>query len=65
MIERRMMFIIHTQPNWLLNRGRHLAICPVSGVHFSPGMETGRQDSYDVLAFTATGQTESVKRYQF
>jgi len=33
--------------------------------HGTPGMETGRQDSYDVLAFTATGQTESVKRYQF
>jgi len=31
----------------------------------TPGMETGRQDNYDVLAFAADGQTESVKRYQF
>ena len=43
MTERRMMFIIHTQPNWLLNRGRHLATCPVFGVHFSTG-RVGKPD---------------------
>tara|TARA_R100000322_G_scaffold15370_2_gene9253 strand:+ start:1209 stop:1691 length:483 start_codon:yes stop_codon:yes gene_type:complete len=31
--------------------------------HGTPGMETGRQDSYAVLAFTADGDTETVKSY--
>lgn len=29
----------------------------------SPGMETGKQDSYSVLAFTADGQYREVNRY--
>lgn len=33
--------------------------------HGSPGMETGRQDNYDVMAFTANGKAQSVKRYEF
>ena len=31
--------------------------------HGTPGMETGRQDSYAVLAFTADGDTEVVESY--
>lgn len=31
--------------------------------HGTPGMETGRNDSYAVLAFTADGKTETVKSY--
>lgn len=31
--------------------------------HGTPGMETGRKDSYAVLAFTADGDTETVKSY--
>jgi len=33
--------------------------------HGTPGMETGRQDNYDVMAFTAEGKAQSVKRYEF
>ncbi|GGY60430.1 DUF411 domain-containing protein [Marinobacter zhanjiangensis] len=33
--------------------------------HGVPGMETGRQDSYDVMAFAAGGRAESVKRYEY
>ena len=33
--------------------------------HGTPGMETGRQDNYDVMAFTADGKAQSVKRYEF
>ena len=33
--------------------------------HGSPGMETGRQDNYDGMAFTADGKAQSVKRYEF
>lgn len=33
--------------------------------HGVPGMETGRQDDYDVMAFAAGGRAESVKRYQY
>lgn len=33
--------------------------------HGVPGMETGRQDDYDVMAFAAGGRTESVKRYEY
>lgn len=31
--------------------------------HGTPGMETGRKDSYAVLAFTTDGDTETVKSY--
>lgn len=31
--------------------------------HGTPGMETGRKDNYSVLAFTADGDIETVKRY--
>lgn len=31
----------------------------------APGMDTGRYDSYDVMAFAADGRTESVKRYEY
>ena len=30
-----------------------------------PSMESGQQDSYDVLASAADGQTESVKHYEY
>jgi hypothetical protein len=33
--------------------------------HGTPGMETGRKDSYSVLAFTAGGDTEIVKSYDY
>lgn len=33
--------------------------------HGTPGMETGRQDDYSVLAFTASGDTEIVKSYNY
>ena len=33
--------------------------------HGVPGMETGRQDDYDVMAFAAGGRAESVKRYEY
>ena len=45
MTERLMMFIIHTRPNWLLNRAKHLATCLVSGVHFCVRQ---RQDHHDL-----------------
>jgi len=44
MTKRWMMFIIHTQPGWLLNRGKHLATCPVSGVHFYKRAREGAPD---------------------
>jgi len=53
MTERLMMFIIHTQPNWLLNLGRHLATCLVSGVHFSPSVL--QIPSRDVQPCSASG----------
>lgn len=33
--------------------------------HGTPGMETGRQDSYQVLAFTANGGNRVFKRYEY
>lgn len=44
---------------------RTIGIAVAGMPHGVPGMETGRQDSYDVMAFAAGGRSESVKRYEY